>query len=153
MKSVFNRDIFSKLLSTVLVVCILATSVPLGIFSNVYAEETLPFEIPEIVQEENISAYDLISRDISSESGLNSFVFNTSHGEKAELFYPYPVKYIDTEGLIRDKTLTFIETETNYLSESSDISVTVSKESEAGYTVVFDKYSVSVTALDSNAFE
>ena len=68
------------------------------------ADRILPIEdTPEIVSAEAIEENNHVNRLWAQEPDLCTVMFQNRDGSKTAYFYPNPVKYIDEDGIIRDK--------------------------------------------------
>ena len=138
-----------RLLSVLLVVVTVATIIPKNLTVHGFESESLP-ESAGMITAEDVEHYSIVSRDQASEIDLNSLIFNTRNGDKAEFFYPYDVKYIDTEGLVHDKDITISKTESGFESNGTGVNISFPQKIVDGISVrsCDNKYSVLFAPLN-----
>ena len=138
-----------RLLSVLLVVVTVATIIPKNLTVHGFEPESLP-ESAGMITPEDAENYSIVSRDQASEIDLNSLIFNTRNGEKAEFFYPYDVKYIDTEGLVHDKDIKISKTESGFESNGTGVNISFPQKIVDGISVrsCDNKYSVLFAPLN-----
>lgn len=146
-----SKDYFGfKLIAILLVVVTVVTLIPKNLTAHAFESASQP-DLAGTITAEDAEQYSIVSRDQASEIDLNSLIFNTKNGEKAEFFYPYDVKYIDDEGLVHDKDTTISKTEGGFVSARTGVNISFSCKLSDGVSVAsFDnKYSVFFAPLDS----
>ena len=79
-----------RLIAVLLVVVTVVTLIPKNLTAHAFESASQP-DLAGIITAEDAEQYSIVSRDQASEIDLNSFIFNTKNGEKAEFFYPYDV--------------------------------------------------------------
>ena len=68
-------------------------------------DETEKLILPDIISEEEAEENGYISRSVEEETDLNTFVFNNSQNIKTARMFDHPVKYEDSDGTIKDISL------------------------------------------------
>lgn len=61
-------------------------------------------DIPEIINLSNIEKKQHVNRLYKQETDLNTIMFQNRDGSKTTYQYPYPVKYVSSDGKIKDKS-------------------------------------------------
>ncbi len=123
-----------KLISVLLVVVTVVTLIPKNLTAHAFESASQP-DLAGIITAEDAEQYSIVSRDQASEIDLNSFIFNTKNGEKAEFFYPYDVKYIDDEGLVHDKDTTISKAESGFVSAGTGVNISFPDKISDGVSV------------------
>lgn len=102
----------NKLLSVVLTFCIAISLLPGFAFADTEFEsypevlqESVLFELPDIVDAAEARKNDYIGRVKSEEKDLNTFVFANGDGTTTMRVYSHPVKYSAADGSVRDISL------------------------------------------------
>ncbi len=102
----------NKLLSVVLTFCIAISRLPGFAFADTEFEsypevlqESVLFELPDIVDAAEARKNDYIGRVKSEEKDLNTFVFANGDGTTTMRVYSHPVKYSAADGSVRDISL------------------------------------------------
>ena len=146
-----SKSCFSiRLIAILLVVVTVVTLIPKNLTVHAFESESQP-DLAGTITAEDTEQYSIVSRDQASETDLNSLIFNTKNGEKAEFFYPYDVKYIDSEGLVHDKDTTISKAESGFASSGTGINISFSDKITDGVSVTSsdNKYFVIFAPLDS----
>ncbi len=145
----FRTSFGLKAIAFLLVLATFVTLIPKNLTVHGFYTETLPPNYSDFITAEDAENYSIVSRDTASEIDLNSLIFNTSKGEKVEFFYPYDVKYIDGEGLVRDKDITIVRSENGFVSEGTGARISFPDRVTDGVSITSsdDKYSVSFSPL------
>lgn len=120
-----------RLVAMLLTVATLIVSLPLTVFAKQTEREQQilsPSDVPEQLEYDALEEQGYIQRLYEEEQDLYSYLFGKEDGSKTRIFYQYPVKYIDEEGKIRDKSLNLaaqtVDGSEQYVSRDSDIAVT-----------------------------
>ena len=144
-----------KLIALVLAVATAVTLIPRNLTAHGFDGGTELPDHPDLISPEDAENYSIVSRDSDSEVDLNSLVFNTSSGEKVEFFYPYDVKYIDTEGRVCDKDTSIVPSKNGFVSEGTGVRIAFPEKISEGVSISSynDKYTVSFFSLaDSETY-
>ena len=146
-----SKSCFSiRLIAILLVVVTVVTLIPKNLTAHAFESASQP-DLAGTITAEDAEQYSIVSRDQASEIDLNSFIFNTKNGEKAEFFYPYDVKYIDDEGLVHDKDTTISKAESGFVSAGTGVNISFPDKISDGVSVASSdgRYSVIFAPLDS----
>ncbi len=92
-----------KLLSLIITVCIAAPALTGITFTN--ADSVDDFTLPDIVDSEEARENRYVGRVTEDETDLYTFVFQNGSGSKTMRVYSHPVKYVASNGEIRDISL------------------------------------------------
>lgn len=150
-----HSSFFLKSIIWVLIICFVGTLFPATTSGQAYAEDGSNInnlDSMRAIEQKDVDNYDILSRDLLSENSLNSYIFNTKNGDKAEFFYPYDVKYIDDEGLVHDKDTTISKTENGFVSAGTGVNISFPDKLSDGVSVASSDgiYSVVFAPLDSS---
>jgi RHS repeat-associated protein len=146
-----------KLISVLLTLATLIVSLPLTVF----AQQNEPVEqivqelpaleqndVPEQLNYEELVEQGYIQRLYNEEQDLYSYLFGNEDGTKTRFYYQYPVKYIDENGIIRDKSLGIVSKFVNgverFVSRDSDIAVTFHNSLAQGVELAYKELSLSM---------
>lgn len=146
-----SKSCFSiRLIAILLVVVTVVTLIPKNLTAHAFESASQP-DLAGTITAEDAEQYSIVSRDQASEIDLNSLIFNTKNGEKAEFFYPYDVKFIDNEGLVHDKDTTISKAESCFVSTGTGVNISFPDKLTDGISVASsdNKYSVIFAPLDS----
>ena len=96
-------------------------------------------EIPDAIDFDTVLEKGHSARKKADEKNLNSFVFENVDGSNSLYLFSYPVKYIDDDGNIRDKSLDIIEKNDSdaFITESSDIKTIFNYDLAEGIDISF----------------
>jgi len=117
------------------------------------ATAMLPAEdTPEIVSQDAIEENGHVNRLWEQEEDLNSIVFQNRDGTKTMYYYPDAVKYVDSDGVVRDKSNLLTEnisqerfkSDYAYVNAANDIRTYFPKTLDKKTGVVLEGYGVSV---------
>ncbi len=74
------------------------------------------------------------------EPNLNTIVFKNVYNSNSFYYFNYPVKYYDDNGVVHDKTSLLVDDESSesFVSSSSDIKTSFSKNLEDGISLEFE---------------
>lgn len=119
MKNFKNRYL-SLILALILVILPLS-SLPIGA-TEVEETENYEYTIPtEIISEENIELYGHKERFYKGEENMNEIRLINEDGTVSAYMFDYPVKYIDDDGITKDKSNKLHESKrSNYLYVNDD---------------------------------
>ena len=139
-----------KLIAVLLALVTVVTLIPKNLTAHAFDSASQP-DLAGTITDGDAEQYSIVSRDQASEIDLNSFIFNTKNGEKAEFFYPYDVKYIDDEGLVHDKDTTISKAESGFVSAGTGVNISFPDKISDGVSVANSdgRYSVIFAPLDS----
>ena len=112
---------------------------------NIIGDDSTEFNIPDIIDKEEIIEHGYIGRVTSEENDLYTFVFHNIDGSNTMRIYDHPVKYIDKSGETRDISLDIKETaDGNYTSAEHEITTTFHKKLTDGITLAYNDILVTM---------
>lgn len=121
---------------------------------NAVSEETLQptteeaYIPPDIVDPEETIQNGYIGRDKSAEHDLNTFVFDNDSGTKTMRVYSHPVKYLDSDGTVRDISLEINEKSNGgFTTASHEIITTFEKKLSDGIKLEYDDVKVHMIPI------
>ena len=96
-------------------------------------------DIPDAIDYESALEKGHISRNTSEEKNLNSIVFENEDGSNSLYLFSYPVKYIDDNGDVRDKSLEIVSADETgaFVTKSSDITTLFNSKLSDGVNMSF----------------
>ena len=143
-----SKDCFGfKLIAILLVVVTVVTLIPKNLTAHAFESASQP-DLAGTITAEDAEQYSIVSRDEASEIDLNSLIFNTKNGEKAEFFYPYDVKYIDDEGLVHDKDTTISKAESGFVSAGTGVKISFPDRITDGVSVASTDNKYTLLGID-----
>ena len=97
-------------------------------------------EIPEAIDYEVATEKGHCERLYDEEPNLNTMVFKNVDNSNSFYYFNYPVKYYDDNGVVHDKTSLLVDDESSesFVSDSSDIKTSFSKNLEDGISLEFE---------------
>lgn len=130
-------------------------------------EDTLlteePFELPDIINEEEAAEHGYIGRVYEEEKDLNTFVFQNEDGTSTMRMYSHPVKYTDENNEIKDISLDIKENpDGSFSTAEHEIITTFEKDLSDGIRLDYNDIEIkmipeteteNVTAISSNDTE
>lgn len=134
---------------------------PLSVFT-IYAEEETeeaPYEytIPtEIIPEENIELYGHKERYHKAEESMNEIHLLNEDGTVSAYLFDYPVKYIDDDGITKDKSNKLHESKRNnylYVNDDNDIKTYFPKKiTKKPIIIEADTFSVEIGIVTDSKY-
>ncbi len=95
--------------------------------------------MPEFLDGSYIKEYNLTERNKEEETDLNTIVFKNTSGNNVMFTYNFPVKYIEDNGKVHDKTNKITNLENNekyqYTNKDNDIKTFFPKKIGDGITI------------------
>lgn len=97
-------------------------------------------EIPEAIDYEVATEKGHCERLYNEEPNLNTMVFKNVDNSNSFYYFNYPVKYYDDNGVVHDKTSLLVDDESSesFVSNSSDIKTSFSKNLKDGISLEFE---------------
>ena len=112
-------------------------------------EQTLPFAMT--AADARLEGF--VSRVKDAETNLHSAVFKNADGGLTLYHYSDPIKYIDANGVVRDKSnLLQTRTDGSFVTVSSDIQTTFPKHLKDGITMQKDEWQLRLAPAESLRF-
>lgn len=112
------------------------------------------YEIPEVVSKKDIIQNRNVNRLFAQETDDYSIVFQNKDGSKTMYCFNEPVKYIDENGTVCDKSTKLSETDKDgyaFVSADNDINVYMPEQldSETGIIVKSGEYTIEMSPIDA----
>ena len=105
----------TRVLCIFLTITMLLVSLPLTVLAMQTnpSNETIPIEdVPEQLNYNDLVEEGYVER-IYDEEDLYSYLFGKADGTKTKIYYQYPIKYVDENGAIKDKSLKLVSKNVN----------------------------------------
>lgn len=99
--------------------------------------------VPETISYENALQQGHIERLFSQEQDLNTAIFKNNDGTNTMYIFDEDIKYVDSYGIIQDKSNKLTSVKNGYRNIQNDINVFYPLSPFDGITVSFDDYSIS----------
>lgn len=112
------------------------------------------YEIPEVISKKDIIQNRNVNRLFAQETDDHSIVFQNKDGSKTMYCFNEPVKYIDENGTVCDKSTKLSETDKDgyaFVSADNDINVYMPEQldSETGIIVKSGEYTIEMSPIDA----
>ena len=108
---------------------------------------------PECISQENAKSREHVNRLCSQEKNLNTVVFQNRDGSKTAYIFTKPVKYLDQDNLIKDKS-TLISASSNdifsFAMENNNVQVFFPDDISKGVMLRYNGYSLGMRPLASD---
>ena len=105
-------------------------------------------DVPELVGTENITSHGHIIRLRAQEKDLNTAVFSNNDGTITEYVFSEPIKYVDTDGTVKDKhVLLELERGEYRNTANNDIAFSASQDAAQGTTLAYNGTSLCVVPI------
>lgn len=101
--------------------------------------------LPEVIDSATAKEKGHVNRLYEQESSLNTLIYQNKDATKTAYIFSKPIKYVDSNGLIRDKSTKISKvSEPNYLYGMTDNSVKVlfPRSANAGIQISYNDYSI-----------
>ena len=112
--------------------------------------------IPECISQENAKSREHVNRLCSQEKNLNTVVFQNRDGSKTAYIFTNPVKYLDQDNSIKDKS-TVISHSSNgnysYAMENNSVRAFFPEDISKGVLLQFNGYSLTMSPVSSKKSE
>ena len=112
--------------------------------------------IPECISQENAKSREHVNRLCSQEKNLNTVVFQNRDGSKTAYIFTKPVKYLDQDNSIKDKS-TVISHSSNgnysYAMENNSVRAFFPEDISKGVLLQFNGYSLTMSPVSSKKSE
>ena len=135
-----------KLLAMFLVIATCVVSLPITAFASYFNKDEV--QLPDVVQSDTSSAMDYIERLKEQEADLYSFLFGKTDGSIERIIYNYPVKYLNADGIISDKSNEIILETINgisaFVSKANDIKASFPTNLRDGVSLVHEGVNVKM---------
>lgn len=135
-----------KLLAMILVIATCVVSLPITAFASYFNKDEV--QLPDVVQSDTSSAMDYIERLKEQEADLYSFLFGKTDGSIERIIYNYPVKYLNADGIISDKSNEIILETINgisaFVSKANDIKASFPTNLRDGVSLVHEGVNVKM---------
>ncbi len=111
------------------------------------------YELPEAIDYQYANEKGHCERLYDKEPSLNTMVFKNNDGTNSLYYFNYPVKYYDEIGSIHDKSTILVEEEksNSYISASSDIKTSFSKNLSDGISLEYKDIKIKMLPLFSES--
>ncbi|MBP3388102.1 MAG: hypothetical protein J6L23_06140 [Clostridia bacterium] len=104
-------------------------------------------EVPVLLDYEEMVEKGHIERLYSEEQEMNSAVFKNEDGTNTLYIFNEDIKYVDSEGVTKDKSNKLTKTKTGYINLENDIRVLYPDNIDDGVTVTHGKYIITMTPV------
>ncbi len=144
-----------KIISVVLVTVFVFALTPINTAASLYINENTtsildPFDIPGNMQISQLSERGHIYRLKALETDLSTAVFENSDGTRSVYYFTSPIKYIDSDGFVRDKRKTLTTTNDTFDMLDNDVQLSLPRNINEGISLNFNAHSISIAPVQSN---
>lgn len=117
-------------------------------FEPVDSEIQAPLQLPDIISKEEATDEEYLKRLKSEERDLNTLVFEKADGTKSMRMFSHPVKYVSTNGDIKDISLNIKEQNNgNFISADHGVVTLFEKNLSDGIALQYNDINLRLTPL------
>lgn len=106
-------------------------------------------ELPEVIDREDAIARGHVARLKNEETDMHSVIFQNNDGTKSLYMFASPVKYIDSNGNVKDKRTTLSQTASGYATADNDVQLSFGTNPTANVAYLND--SINITPVSATS--
>ncbi len=106
-----------------------------------------PGKIPEVIPLAEAQERGLVNRLYAQETSLSTVLFQRQNGEKTAYVYSRPVKYVDADGTVRDKSAAvsaLLNATHAYAMQNNSVKAYFPKSSASGVMLTYNDYRITL---------
>ncbi len=104
-------------------------------------------DVPELIEYDTALEKGHVERNRANEPDLYTVSFKNADKSETMYLFAEPVKYVDQNGEVKDKSTTLTLSGTDLIMADNDVNVRFSQKSSSGISITKDEYNISMTPV------